>query len=54
MIEAFGSIFSQIVSSMEHITIIGDFTLFQFSIGLSLFALGVAVFRSFFGSKGGD
>ena len=54
MIQILGDVFSQIVSTMERITIIGDFNLLQFSIGLSVFSLGVAVFRSFFGAKGGD
>lgn len=54
MIDVIGSILTNIVATMEHITIIGDFNLWQFSVGVSVFALGVSVFRSFFGANGGD
>ena len=53
MIDVLGTVFTKILQTMNGIYVLGKVTLLDFSIGLSVFGLGVAAFKAIFAS-GGD
>lgn len=53
LLEALGNIFTKIVQTMSGIYIIGEITLLDFSIGLSIFGLAIAAYKAIF-SAGGE
>ena len=53
MLDVLGTVFTKILQTMSGIIILGEVTLLDFSIGLSVFGLGVAAFKAIFAS-GGD
>lgn len=53
MLEVLGDIFTKILQTMSGIYILGEITLLDFSIGLSVFGLAISAYRAIF-SVGGD
>lgn len=53
MFDVLGTVFTKILQTMSGINILGEVTLLDFSIGLSVFGLGVAAFKAIF-SAGGE
>lgn len=53
LLEVLGDIFTKILQTMSGIYILGEITLLDFSIGLSVFGLAIAAYKAIF-SAGGD
>ena len=53
LFEVLGDIFTKILQTMSGISIIGDVSLLDFSIGLSVFGLAIAAYKAIF-SAGGE
>lgn len=53
LLEVLGDIFTKILQTMSGIYILGEITLLDFSIGLSVFGLAIAAYKAIF-SAGGE
>lgn len=53
LFEVLGDIFTKILQTMSGIYILGDISLLDFSIGLSVFGLAIAAYKAIF-SAGGE
>ena len=53
LVEILGDIFTKILQTMSGIYILGEISLLDFSIGLSVFGLAFAAYKAIF-SSGGD
>ena len=53
LLEVLGDIFTKILQTMSGIYILGEITLLDFSIGLSVLGLAIAAYKAIF-SAGGD
>lgn len=53
LVDVLGDIFTKIIQTMSGIYILGDITLLDFSIGLSVFGLAISAYRAIF-SAGGE